>query len=102
MRQTINCATPERTEATVLRSKPLGGIRVVDRSRFIAGPYTGHLLATLSANVVKVEAPEKNVTNRLGVVRNGHSRLHQMGGCGDAAIGSVYDSRKLAEEGARS
>jgi len=34
---------------------PLAGIRVVDCSHFLAGPYVGRCLAALGAEVVKVE-----------------------------------------------
>ena len=36
---------------------PLAGIRVVDYSHFLAGPYVGRCLAALGAEVVKVERP---------------------------------------------
>jgi crotonobetainyl-CoA:carnitine CoA-transferase CaiB-like acyl-CoA transferase len=36
----------------------LAGLRVLDCSRFIAGPYCGMLLGDLGADVVKVERPE--------------------------------------------
>ncbi len=36
---------------------PLTGIRVIDYSHFLAGPYVGRCLAALGAEVVKVERP---------------------------------------------
>lgn len=36
---------------------PLAGIRVIDYSHFLAGPYVGRCLAALGAEVIKVERP---------------------------------------------
>jgi len=39
------------------QSLPLKGIRVIDYSHFLAGPYMGRCLAALGAEVIKVERP---------------------------------------------
>jgi crotonobetainyl-CoA:carnitine CoA-transferase CaiB-like acyl-CoA transferase len=44
-------------EEMAMRHGPLSHIKVVDFSRFAAGPYCAKLLADFGANVIKVEAP---------------------------------------------
>ncbi len=43
---------------------PLAGIRVIDYSHFIAGPYVSRCLAALGAEVIKVERPTEGDAGR--------------------------------------
>ena len=45
---------------------PLHGLRVVELSRILAGPWAGQTLADLGADVIKLEAPEGDDTRRWG------------------------------------
>ncbi len=45
---------------------PLEGLKVLDFSRVLAGPFAGRMLADLGADVVKVEPPDGDVTRLWG------------------------------------
>lgn len=55
---------------------PLDGVRVLDLSRAISGPYVGRMLSDLGAEVVKVEVPGTDITQVFGPRSHGHSGLY--------------------------
>lgn len=60
-------ATPEKLEG------PLKGIKIVDFTHILAGPYVTSLLTDLGANVVKIERFVADSIRRFGPYKNGQS-----------------------------
>lgn len=51
----------------------LDGVRVIDLSRVLAGPYAGQILAEMGADVIKVEPPEGDMARGIGPFIDGRS-----------------------------
>ncbi len=65
---------------------PFAGLRVVDLSQGVAGPYAAMLLAQHGADVVKVEPPEGDWSRALGVRYGEHTAFSLAANLGKRSI----------------
>ena len=56
----LRMPTPRTT-----RHAPLAGVRIIDFSRVLTGPYATRLFAEMGADVIKIESPEGDLTRRI-------------------------------------
>lgn len=54
---------------------PLSGLRVLDFTRVLSGPFCTALLGDLGAHIIKVEPPQGDDYRAIGPMRDGHSAL---------------------------
>jgi len=66
--------------------KPYAGLRVVDLSQGIAGPYCAMLLAQYGADVIKVEPPEGDWARVLGPRYGSHTAFSIVGNLGKRSL----------------
>jgi len=75
---------------------PYAGLRVVDLSQGIAGPYCAMLLAQYGADVVKVEPPDGDWSRFLGVRYGDHTAFSVAGNLGKRSV--VLDLKQAADK----
>ncbi len=65
---------------------PLAGIKVLDLTRVLAGPYCTALLADLGADVIKLEPPRGDDYRHIGPFQQGESALFTLNNRGKKSI----------------
>jgi crotonobetainyl-CoA:carnitine CoA-transferase CaiB-like acyl-CoA transferase len=98
-------ASKDSKDPTGSQEPLLQGIRVLDLSQGIAGPYCGSILQQQGAEVIKVEPPSGDWARSMGIARNGFSAVvlaynaGKSGLCVDAGTDAGGDVlRRLAQQ----
>ena len=79
---------------------PLEGMRVLDFSIMLAGPYCARLLADVGAEVIKIEPPEGDDMRLRTPLRDGHSAYFGQLNAGKRSLALDLKNRRSDQAGA--
>ena len=77
-----------------MNNEILGGVRVLDFTTIVSGPYCTRLLADLGAEVIKIEPPEGDFIRTQPPLRSGKSAYFAHLNCGKKSL--AIDLRQAA------
>ena len=86
----MTAASPS-PHASTPAGAPLAGVRVVDLSRVLAGPYCAQLMADMGAQVIKVESREGDECRRWPPLWEGNDVSTNFGSVNRGKLGMVLD-----------
>jgi CoA:oxalate CoA-transferase len=66
--------------------KPLEGLRILDLTRVLSGPFATALLADLGAKIIKLEPPQGDDYRHIGPFRDGESALFALTNRGKSSV----------------
>ncbi|MEX1662875.1 CaiB/BaiF CoA transferase family protein [Thioclava sp. 15-R06ZXC-3] len=66
--------------------RPLEGLRILDLTRVLSGPFATALLADLGAKIIKLEPPQGDDYRHIGPFRDGESALFALTNRGKSSI----------------
>lgn len=72
--------------ATAEAPSPLAGLKVLDFTRVLSGPFAGRMLCDLGADVVKIEPPEGDITRTWGRRVNGIGGYYHQQNAGKRSV----------------
>ena len=78
-------------------SYPLEGLRVLDMSRVLAGPFAGRMFADLGADVVKLEPPDGDTTRLWGADIGGNPGYYHQQNTGKRNVSIDRTKPRAAE-----
>src|ERR1700761_4997093 len=73
LRRSRRCNVPAPSRPRIeesLVSGPLDGVRVIDMTMNVMGPYASQILGDMGADVTKIEPPEGDTLRGVGPARN--------------------------------